>query len=727
MWERIATYIYSTRYIWRLFSLSCILSIHTLISAQETAILSHPDSTFLLSLEDIHLVVEDQKDILSIDNLMNQYDRFRPYEEIARYISPDKALWGHFRIFVSDMENQDWILYLNHPEYESPDYVDVFFVYPTGRIVHKSSGKLRQPAQKDLLIGRQQCVAFKVLPSDTLDVFIRSKQLGPSFPIIYAEITSRDSWGLRTYEFMYNQSLGNITFVSILLVMVLYHLMIYFATWDRSYLYYSLYVLSLSLVIIFESIATSYSLWNPIINQYLAIAFLLLISFFYYQFARSFLKTKTLTPKWDQRIKWVICAKLMMIICLLGYLYFTFDRRTVYNVIHILIGLDILILSAFFVSLYRSKSRLALYFIAGSTVIFVVGFSLLLLRSFMEVQTFVPFFISFIVHIMIFSLGLGYRMQRSERDKRYAQEEKLNTQKALNEKLAKINAAMVRFVPHEFIHSLGRKNVEEIQLGDSVEKENVTVLFCDIRSYTTLAEKMTLQENFCFLNDYLGKVGPIIKSHGGFVNQYFGDGVMAIFLDSADQAVCAAMMVHDAIQRFNAERTQMGNIPIQVGIGMHTGPLMMGIIGDQMRIEAGVVSDTVNTTARMEGLTKHFGNYTLVSECTLLEMSNPSLFQYRFLGRVAVKGRKEPVGVYDFYHGDPPDCQKLKQYTLKDFEKGLKHYFYREFHQASLYFEKVLDKHPHDLAAHKYHHYCLLYLQEGIREDWTGVEMVEKI
>jgi len=727
MWEHIATYLFSTGYIWRLVLFLCILFGHTLVSAQETVRLSHPDSTFVVSLEDIHLMVEDQKDTLSVVDLMNQLDRFRPYEEIARNIRPNQALWGHFRIFVPDMENQDWILYLNHPEHESPDYSDVFFVYPSGRIVHKSSGKMRQPVLKDLLVGRQQCVAFTVFPKDTVDVFIRSKQLGLSFPIIYAEITSRDIWGLRTYEFMYNQSLGNITFVAILIVMVLYHLMIYFATWDRSYLYYSLYVLSLSLVVIFEAIATSYSLWNPILNQYLAITFLLLISVLYYQFARIFLKTETLTPKWDQWIKWFIYAKLLMIGILLGYLYMTFDRRTVYNIVHILIGLDIPILSAFFVSLYRSKSRLALYFIAGSAVIFVVGFSLLLLRNFMEIQTFVPFFISFIVHIMIFSLGLGYRMQKSERDKRYAQEEKLNTQKALNEKLAKINAAMVRFVPHEFIHSLGRKNVEDIQLGDSVEKEKVTVLFCDIRSYTTLAEQMTLQENFFFLNDYLGKVGPIIKSHGGFVNQYFGDGVMAIFLDSADQAVHAAMRVHDVIQSFNAERARIGGKPIQVGIGIHTGPLMMGIIGDQMRIEAGVVSDTVNTTARMEGLTKHFGNYTLVSECTLLEMSNPSLFQYRFLGRVAVKGRKEPVGVYDFYHGDPPDCQKLKQLTLKNFEKGLKHYFYREFHQASLYFEKVLDEHPHDLAAHRYHHYCLHYLQEGIREDWTGVEMVEKI
>lgn len=304
--------------------------------------------------------------------------------------------------------------------------------------------------------------------------------------------------------------------------------------------------------------------------------------------------------------------------------------------------------------------------------------------------------------------------------------EMLKSQGKLHDKLACIHHAIDRFVPTEFIQLLGGKSLVDVGLGDCVEKENATILFCDIRDYTSLAENMSLKENFEFLNTYLGRIGPIVKQQGGFVNQYFGDGVMAIFLDSADAAVQAALEIQSSIRQFNVARIGKQRRPIRVGVGLHSGPLMMGIIGDQERIEAGVVSDAVNTCSRMEGLTKHYGIYSLVSECTLLAMEDPLQHQYRFLGRVLVKGRKEPIGVYDFFDGDPEDIVQLKVKSQPHFESGLRNYYYRNFSHAAQDFNEVLNIFPTDLAANRYLNYCEEFILEGIEDDWCGVEHVRK-
>ena len=125
----------------------------------------------------------------------------------------------------------------------------------------------------------------------------------------------------------------------------------------------------------------------------------------------------------------------------------------------------------------------------------------------------------------------------------------------------RINAATERFVPYEFLTSLGRDSILEVNLGDQVEKE-VTVFFVDIRDYTTISESMTPKENFSFLNSYLGRVGPIIKSNRGFVNQYYGDGIMALFMsgengvDSPQDAVEAAIQMHHTLYAYNEERRE---------------------------------------------------------------------------------------------------------------------------------------------------------------------------
>jgi class 3 adenylate cyclase len=173
------------------------------------------------------------------------------------------------------------------------------------------------------------------------------------------------------------------------------------------------------------------------------------------------------------------------------------------------------------------------------------------------------------------------------------------------EAILRIHEITKKFVPNEFIRALGKEALTDVKLGDQVEKI-VTVLFTDIRDYTSLSEQMTPDENFRFVSSFNEILGPIIRTHGGFINQYLGDSIMAIFPGDPANALKSAIDMQKALVEFNAKRKKKGRPAVKAGIGMHTGPLIMGITGDEHRLDAATISDTVNTAARIESLTKHY-------------------------------------------------------------------------------------------------------------------------
>ena len=291
--------------------------------------------------------------------------------------------------------------------------------------------------------------------------------------------------------------------------------------------------------------------------------------------------------------------------------------------------------------------------------------------------------------------------------------------------LHQIHTATGRFVPTEFIRSLGKEGITDVRLGDQIERE-VTVFFSDIRGYTRLSEAMTPEENFQFVNDFAGRMGPIIKAHQGFINQYLGDSIMALYLEYPEDALKSSIAMQQAIQLYNLDRKASGRIPIQVGMGMHTGSLIMGIIGDQSRTEAATISDTVNTASRLEGLTKHYGASILLSDDSLAGISNPDAYNLRYLGKVQVKGKQQAIGIYECFDGDPQEMIEQKLATLEWFEQGIAHYFDQRFSQAAVQFEAVVNQHPSDRVAQFFLKRAGQYLASGIPEDWTGVEMMDQ-
>lgn len=303
-------------------------------------------------------------------------------------------------------------------------------------------------------------------------------------------------------------------------------------------------------------------------------------------------------------------------------------------------------------------------------------------------------------------------------------EKRIQEAREREEAIRSIHEVSTRFVPYEFISALGRERLTELALGDQVERE-VTVFFSDIRGYTTLAESMTPEENFRFVNAFNGRMGPLIHAYKGFVNQYLGDGIMAIFpLDPTD-ALQAAIHMQRRIREYNQERQHLQRAPIKVGMGLHTGSLIMGIIGDEQRMEAATISDTVNTAARMEGLTKYFGADLLISGYTLQEIQEKEQYHFRYLGFVRVKGKTHPVEVYQCLDGEAPETMENKLITLPDFTEGMRLFYQQRFSAARQAFESVLHTDASDFAARRMVERILQFEQDGLPDRWTGVVDVE--
>lgn len=293
-------------------------------------------------------------------------------------------------------------------------------------------------------------------------------------------------------------------------------------------------------------------------------------------------------------------------------------------------------------------------------------------------------------------------------------------------RLAKINIAYGRFVPYEFLQFLERESIVDVQLGDQVQKD-MTILFSDIRAFTTLSEHMTPKENFDFINDYLQRVGPVIRDRHGFIDKYIGDAVMALFPQTADDAVQAAIAMLEQVAKFNRERQAQGQEAIAIGVGLHTGTLMLGTIGESQRMESTVISDAVNLASRLESLTKLYGASILISEQTWKNLPTPALYQARFLGQVQVKGKKQPVGVIEIFDGDRPEIKQLKAQTKIDFAEGLSLYEQKHFKAAKKIFQNILNLNSADQAARFYISQCDKMSQiKQIPNEWNGVIILDE-
>ncbi|MDM8559225.1 response regulator [Candidatus Parabeggiatoa sp. HSG14] len=217
---------------------------------------------------------------------------------------------------------------------------------------------------------------------------------------------------------------------------------------------------------------------------------------------------------------------------------------------------------------------------------------------------------------------------------------------AQKDKLFKLNKSYERFVPRMFLSLLGKKSIIDINLGEQIETK-MTIMFTDIRGFTSISEAMTPQDNFDFINNYFGQMEPIILQYKGIIDKYIGDAIMALFPYSVDDALSAAIAMLKRLVEYNQILQTAGLPALQIGIGIHTGPLMLGTIGGQNRMDGTVISDAVNIAARIEELTKTYRTPLLISEASYLELSNTPKYLIRKLESVKVKGKSKYVNIFE--------------------------------------------------------------------------------
>lgn len=277
-------------------------------------------------------------------------------------------------------------------------------------------------------------------------------------------------------------------------------------------------------------------------------------------------------------------------------------------------------------------------------------------------------------------------------------------------RLSKINLAYGRFVPQQFLQFLRKESIVDVHLGDQVEK-TMSVMFADILDFTSLSEQMTPQDNFGFINAFLSRMEPAIAEHGGFIDKYIGDAIMALFSNhdpdsSADDALKAALEMLHRLYAYNQERTAQNFPPIHLGIGINTGKMMLGTVGGKNRMDSTVISDTVNVAARIERMTRHYRVSLLISDQTFFQLWDPNRYAMRVVDRVQAKGKQTFISVYEVFDADPPALRSLKLATKTQFESALLSFYQKDFVRAMKGFENCLAQNPEDTVTQIYLENC---------------------
>jgi class 3 adenylate cyclase len=219
---------------------------------------------------------------------------------------------------------------------------------------------------------------------------------------------------------------------------------------------------------------------------------------------------------------------------------------------------------------------------------------------------------------------------------------------------------------------------------------------------------------------------PAIRSHHGFIDKYVGDAIMALFDSGPDDAVAAAIGMRHSLKEYNTGRHRAGYPELEIGIGVNSGHLMLGTVGDDDRMESTVISHVVNVASRIERMTKRYGVALLISDNTWEGLTDPERYCIRRIDRVAAKGQTEPMTVYEVFDADEPELREAKRATAGQFEEGIKLYYEQDFQEAAARFAQCLSRDERDGAARKHLERCEHYQRVGWDDSWDGYTRLEE-
>ncbi len=285
----------------------------------------------------------------------------------------------------------------------------------------------------------------------------------------------------------------------------------------------------------------------------------------------------------------------------------------------------------------------------------------------------------------------------------------------------RVRSTMSRYMAKEVVEKILEDGADVTQGTSQV----ATVLFSDIRKFTTLVERMTARETVTMLNEYFSDMVEIVFRYGGILDKYIGDAIMATFGapmssgNDADNALQVANEMLRALRVLNGRRRDKRLEPIDIGIGLATGPVLAGSIGSEKRMDYTVIGDSVNLAARLESANKHYGTSILLAGETIAEAKAPGLV--RELDLIRVKGKLQPTAIYEALDHHTPDSFPDLERVLERFRNGVERYRARRWHDAHACFSEVLSLRPGDGPSRVYIDRCTYYAETPPPDEWDGV------
>jgi len=311
----------------------------------------------------------------------------------------------------------------------------------------------------------------------------------------------------------------------------------------------------------------------------------------------------------------------------------------------------------------------------------------------------------------LFSLGFEYYIERLE---------KLRTRRTLERYVSKNLVQEVLENPDSYYSSLRGARLP------------VTVLFSDLVGFTTLSEKGDPEALVAQLNEYLSRMTSVVFNHGGTLDKFIGDGIMAVWgnvrslgmAEDAKNCARAALGMRRELRQLNQTWREEGRMGFGMGIGINHGEVIVGNVGSHQRMDPTVIGDSANLASRIEGLTRIYGLDILVG-ATAAELVREEVY-LRSVARVQVKGKTKPVDVFTFIgaRNEEVDTEFLK--WLETYEEGLERFRARDFTEGKILFSRFLEFYPDDLLAKMYLDRSLEYEHAPPDEAWAAVEVFEK-
>lgn len=270
--------------------------------------------------------------------------------------------------------------------------------------------------------------------------------------------------------------------------------------------------------------------------------------------------------------------------------------------------------------------------------------------------------------------------------------------KRKDEVIKQTNLEYEKFVPKQLVRFLGKKSVLELEIGSQVKK-TATILFCNIRNSNLVTKTLSLEENFNYVNSYLNVVSPIIRKNGGFVDKYLDDGLLSVFVSTQGALNCAINLV----KAVNQKNLEIKNMPsLEIGIGIHTGEVIFGVVGDDVRKAPTLISNSMHIMQKIDEVNKALGSCMTLTKQTLNELPTSYKFSYRYIGNINTQNDGE-VSLFeclDVYSRQKRE--KLQKHHI-EFENGVRAFVNGKFEDAKAIFEKVYKQEKDDKVCYYYY------------------------